>query len=163
MIRSMRDTTNWTKETKPCLACQTQFVSFVWRKQIFCSRSCKGKVAGTKGKKILANSGPNHYLWIADRSKLAVLKNGEQYRNSPAYREWSRSVKNRDGWKCKIANIDCNGRLESHHILPYKDHPELRYEINNGITLCHFHHPRKRDDEIKLSPYFQQLVMSNSK
>lgn len=38
--------------------------------------------------------------------------------------------------------------------------PELRHDINNGITLCHFHHPRKREDEINLSPYFKELVMN---
>lgn len=35
---------------------------------------------------------------------------------------------------------------------------KLRYDINNGITLCHAHHPRKRADEAKLSPYFKELV-----
>jgi len=35
------------------------------------------------------------------------------------------------------------------------------YEVNNGITLCHFHHPRKRKDEIKLSPYFMELIKTN--
>ena len=52
---------------------------------------------------------------------------------------------------------------KSNHILGYEKFPELRYEINNGITLCRFHHPRKRDEEMKLSPYFQSLVVSNSK
>lgn len=54
--------------------------------------------------------------------------------------------------------INCKGRLEAHHILSWKDYPELRYDINNGITLCHAHHPRKRDEEAELSPYFQSLV-----
>ena len=74
------------------------------------------------------------------------------------YREWMLAVKNRDNWKCKINNNDCSGRLESHHILNWKDYPELRYEINNGITLCHAHHPRKRAEEKRLSPYFKELV-----
>jgi len=42
-----------------------------------------------------------------------------------------------------------------------RDYPELRYEVNNGITLCHFHHPRKINDEMKLSPYFQELIKVN--
>ncbi len=40
----------------------------------------------------------------------------------------------------------------------WREYPELRYNINNGITLCHAHHPRKREEEAKLSPFFQQLV-----
>lgn len=98
------------------------------------------------------------YNWIEDRTKLAKLSNGNEYRNSPAYKEWSRGVRNRDGWKCKISNDDCCGRLEAHHILGYSEHPELRYSLNNGITLCHTHHPRVRSEEKRLSPYFQELV-----
>ena len=30
--------------------------------------------------------------------------------------------------------------------------------INNGITLCQFHHPRKRNDEKLLTLSFQELV-----
>ena len=29
---------------------------------------------------------------------------------------------------------------------------------NNGITLCFAHHPRKRAEEKRLSPYFMELV-----
>lgn len=106
-------------------------------------------------------SGANNARWISDRTKLAKLSNGNEYRNSPAHKEWSRDVKNRDGWKCRISNGDCSGQIVAHHILPWRDYENLRYEPNNGITLCRFHHPRKRVDEMKLSPYFQQLVMSN--
>ena len=96
--------------------------------------------------------------WIADRTQLAKYKNGNEYRNSPAHREWSKQVKNRDGWRCRIANGDCSGPVVAHHILGWRDHPEVRYQTNNGITLCHFHHPRKRDEEERLSPYFQKMV-----
>jgi len=32
------------------------------------------------------------------------------------------------------------------------------FEVNNGISLCHFHHPRKINDEMKLVPTFRELV-----
>lgn len=102
--------------------------------------------------------GEKNWKWIKDRTKLAVLHNGEEYRNSPAHREWSRLVKNRDGWKCRISNDDCSGKVVSHHILSWREYPELRYEVNNGITLCHAHHPRKRNDEKKFAIFFNQLV-----
>lgn len=82
----------------------------------------------------------------------------KQERNDPAYKNWRRQVWQRDGFKCKIKNKDCCGRIEAHHILGWSEHPELRYIINNGITLCHFHHPRKRSEEANLSPYFKELV-----
>lgn len=102
-----------------------------------------------------SHKGERNYLWISDRTQL---KDDHKDRGGQLHREWSLNVKNRDGWKCKISNGDCSGRLEAHHILGWKSYPELRYQITNGITLCHFHHPRKREEEKKLSPYFQQLV-----
>lgn len=98
--------------------------------------------------------GKDHWEWIEDRTKLKRYNR----RDNPAYGEWRTKVWLRDNFTCKIANPDCAGRIEAHHILTWSKFPELRYEINNGITLCRFHHPRKRDDEIKLSPYFQSIL-----
>lgn len=103
----------------------------------------------------LHRKGKNNPNYIFDRTKLA--KSNEK-RNDTAHHEWSKQVKHRDNWKCRIINENCKGRLEAHHILNWRDFPELRYEINNGITLCHAHHPRGRENEAKLSPYLQELV-----
>ena len=101
--------------------------------------------------------GKDHHNWIKDRTQLVQ---NEKKHLDYRYRTWAKEVKDRDGWKCKIANEDCKGHLEAHHILRWKDFLKLRYEVNNGITLCHFHHPRKIKDEMKLSPFFQELVLS---
>lgn len=116
----------------------------------------KLKPAWNKGKKLPEQSGSKHHGWIKDRSLVKIDTNNE--RGSPLHKQWSRSVKNLDSWKCRVSNKECSGRLVAHHILTWKAHPELRYEVNNGITLCHFHHPRKRLDEIRLAPLFQELV-----
>ena len=105
-------------------------------------------------KKLSAPRGENHYLWISDRTKLA---NQEDRRNQ-RYAEWRLDILQRDNRKCRIANKDCFGELEVHHILNWAEYPELRYQINNGLTLCHRHHPRGRAKEKRLSPYFQELV-----
>jgi hypothetical protein len=76
----------------------------------------------------------------------------------PKYKEWRNLVFKRDSYKCKISNQECCSYIEPHHILPWRDFPELRYEINNGITLCRVHHPRKRTEEKRLAPTFQELV-----
>jgi len=121
---------------------------------------CNIKVASYSAKRcshcfIKKNRGKNHYSYKADRT---TLKKGRIQAYDYAYRVWMKAVKNRDGWKCKIGNEDCNGRLEAHHILRWSKFPELRYEVNNGITLCHAHHPRKINDEIKLIPTFKELI-----
>jgi len=103
--------------------------------------------------------GENHFRWVFNRTQLVK---SEKKHLDGRYRGWTFSVKNRDRHKCKIANSDCKGRLEAHHILNWMDYPELRYEINNGITLCHGHHPRGRTKEKQLSSYFMELVLASN-
>lgn len=81
---------------------------------------------------------------------------------TPAYKEWRNSVFQRDGWACRMGSDDCKGQLQAHHILRWADYPELRYEVNNGITLCQAHHPRKRAEEKRLVPTFRELVSVSS-
>ena len=98
--------------------------------------------------------GKNHWNWRDDRDSLKK----ENRRNDPAYVAWAREVKVRDGFICRINNEDCSGSVVAHHILSWSKFPELRYKINNGITLCHAHHPRKRVDEQRLIPILKGLV-----
>lgn len=134
-----------------------------------CSQSCsmrrrgspnKGKSLTNEHRKALSGPrentrGPNSHRWIEDRSKI---KRSEKKHEDVGYRIWMKSVKERDGWKCRISDEDCKGRLEAHHILNWIDYPELRYEINNGISLCQAHHPRGRAKEKRLVAEFQALV-----
>lgn len=120
-------------------------------------RGYKHSVA-TKKKLSEMRQKEKHPRWVIDRTKLQKYGDTNKDRRSSAYRDWRLNVYKRDSYKCKINNSDCNGRIVAHHILSYTNFPELRYDINNGITLCHFHHPLKRQDEINLSPYFKELV-----
>ena len=104
--------------------------------------------------KLTAPRGAKHYLWIKNR---ALLKDDSHERGGQLHREWSRKVKSRDDWKCRISDQNCKGKIEAHHILGWTEFPGLRYKLNNGITLCHSHHPRKRNDEKKMSLYFKSL------
>lgn len=98
--------------------------------------------------------GPKNHRWIMDRTKLV----NQDERNCYKYVMWNKSVRMRDNYKCRIDNSDCCGKLEVHHILSWKEHPELHYQLNNGITLCHFHHPKVREEEKRLIPTFKELV-----
>ena len=127
-------------------------------------KSSRGHSEETKKKMRIANSakalkttGERHYRWLSDRTQL---KDARKDRGGQLHREWSKTVKNRDGWKCRTSNSCCSGRVVAHHIKTWQDHPELRYEVNNGITLCHVHHPRKRNDERKLETMFKRLVLA---
>jgi hypothetical protein len=118
----------------------------------------KGVSSWSKGKGHLfvGNKNPS---W---KGGLENRKPNEKKHLCSKYVGWMKQVKNRDNWKCRMANKDCNGRLEAHHILNWIDYPELRYEINNGITLCHSHHPRRREEEKRLIPTFVELVSVSS-
>jgi hypothetical protein len=110
---------------------------------------------GLAQKKRLAES-KNHPRWIEDRTKIAGFNVRQAH--DPESKLWRKRILARDGNRCKVNDAQCKGRLEVHHILAWKEYPELRYQNNNGITLCHFHHPRRKEDEEKLSSYFQKLV-----
>jgi len=117
-----------------------------------------GKVCSLETRKKMSQSHPKGEKspnWIQDRTKLKV---NELDKLNSQYKVWMLSVKNRDNWKCKMSSSNCNGQLEAHHILSYSEYPELRYDINNGITLCHYHHPRKRSEEKRLVSYFSQII-----
>lgn len=101
-------------------------------------------------------SGEKNPMWKKDRSTLSK----KQQRNDSAYAEWRKEVRNRDGWKCKTPDENCTGKVVAHHIFPWSKYPQLRYEIGNGITLCKFHHPTKRLEEIRLIEIFQKLIIN---
>lgn len=128
-----------------------------WKGKKFSEEHRRKVIAGLMVNPHRYKKGQKPWNWKEDRSQIKV---GERSLHDPNYKQWHQAVKNRDGWKCGISNSDCSGRLEAHHILPWSRFPELRYKVTNGIALCHFHHPRTREDEMKLSPYFQQLVAS---
>ena len=53
---------------------------------------------------------------------------------------WKQKVKDRDEWKCQVCNKKVKkNNCHAHHILP-RQLKGLRWDINNGITLCYNHH-----------------------
>ncbi len=170
---------------KKCLLCNTIFHCYLARirqsKGKYCSKECantsfigkrrlpigykhseevRNKISeiqkGTKKPWVVHKSGNEHYLWIEDRTKIVGRHNRNMH--DADYKQWRKVVWERDNYVCRINSEDCNGRIEAHHILGWSIYPELRYEFNNGITLCQAHHPKKRAEEKRLIPFFQGLV-----
>jgi len=50
------------------------------------------------------------------------------------YAEWHNECLRRDWYHCQICGS--KERLEVHHIKSYKDYPQERLNLDNGITLC---------------------------
>jgi len=59
----------------------------------------------------------------------------EKLRATPEYKEWRIAVLERDGYRCQHCE-KVGKRLHAHHIKSFKMYPELRYKVENGITLC---------------------------
>jgi hypothetical protein len=63
------------------------------------------------------------------------VRGGKGYqRNMPAYREWRTAVYERDGYTCQ--ECGAKSRLVAHHLRRWADHPEGRFDLANGVTLC---------------------------
>lgn len=56
-------------------------------------------------------------------------------RNTPENRLFFKKVFERDDYTCQIC-YQKSGKLNAHHLYNWADYPELRYDIDNGVTLC---------------------------
>jgi 5-methylcytosine-specific restriction endonuclease McrA len=61
--------------------------------------------------------------------------------SNPEYYRWRKAVIERDGHKC--TECGATEKLTAHHIKPWARHPEARYDLANGVTLCQEHHITK--------------------
>lgn len=59
---------------------------------------------------------------------------GKNDRNSYGNIKWKQAVLERDNYKC--TKCGATEDLHAHHIKAFSVYPELRYEVENGITLC---------------------------
>lgn len=74
-------------------------------------------------------SGEKSNFW-----KGGITPINNKIRTSSKYKEWRKKVFERDDYICKECNQ--SGYIEAHHVKSFKDYPELRFDLNNGITLC---------------------------
>lgn len=73
--------------------------------------------------------GPLNRNWNHSLSELERRK-----RKSGDTKTWSKKIRNIFNNKCFLC--DSMEKLNAHHLMNYKDYPELRYDINNGVCLC---------------------------
>ncbi len=76
-------------------------------------------------------SGEEHWKWNGGISSLRQI-----IMASPEYKEWRKQVFGRDNYICQDCGIDKCSTLEAHHIKSFSEYPELRFDIDNGTTLC---------------------------
>lgn len=81
--------------------------------------------------------GPNNPKW-----KGGITPINQKIRTSTEYKEWRSSVFKRDNYTCVLCQVrfikGISGRVILHadHIKRFSEYPELRFDLNNGRTLC---------------------------
>lgn len=53
---------------------------------------------------------------------------------------WRNQVLDRDGHLCQMPSPRCNGPLQVHHVVFLSRDRTRRYDPDNGVTLCLWHH-----------------------
>lgn len=81
--------------------------------------------------------------------------------NDPVYKKWRKEVYERDKFCCRWPNCGSRRKINAHHIKTWAHFPHLRYEINNGITLCKRHHDMIRGNEDQYSTSFLKILLSD--
>jgi hypothetical protein len=98
----------------------------------------KGHVSWNKGKTNIYSEesrnkmgarGAKHKNW-----KGGITPINDFIRNSARYKYWRKECFERDCFKCQKYGTS-GGDLRVHHINNFSEFPELRFDINNGITL----------------------------
>lgn len=91
-------------------------------------RSC-GVSQGKKGKPQLWQRGAKHYKYNGGRlTRQRLMQQAE-------YIAWRDSVFLRDNYTCQICD-QYSGYLHADHIKSWSEYEELRYDVENGRTLC---------------------------
>ena len=92
--------------------------------------------------------GSKHWNW-----KGGISDANSAIRRSHKYNIWRKSVYKRDNWTCQ----ECKQKIKhpiAHHIKSFNNYPELRFNVDNGITLCRSCH-KQIHKEIGLKTRFK--------
>lgn len=111
------------KKKNKCVFCDCYFTPNT-SKQKFCNKTC---LVEFKRVNSLNKNNPNWKGGVGSKNQIE--------RKSYKFKEWRKSVFERDNYTC----LDCGkkgGTLHGHHILPFATYVELRFEVSNGKTLC---------------------------
>jgi hypothetical protein len=110
-----------------CVACGKRFEfknKGRARDRKVCSPKCRNEAIA------IAQVGAKSHLWKGGRRSENM-----RLRASREAKHWRKAVFVRDNFTC-VACGQHGGKLCADHIKPWALHPELRYELSNGRTMC---------------------------
>lgn len=111
---------------KPCIICGTLMVlsTSQYEKYKCCSMECRNISISNRQK------GELSHLW-----KGGLTDENRRLRNSAEYDRWRRLVFDRDNYTCAVCGQH-GVKLCADHIKEWSLYPALRFDVDNGRTLC---------------------------
>lgn len=112
-----------------------------WNKGLPTGEETKAKISSTLSGRTLSEETREKMSKSRKGEKCHFWKGGvtpihKAIRMSKEYKEWRKSVFERDNYTCVLCGNNRSGELNADHIKPFYLYPKLRLEINNGRTLC---------------------------
>ena len=134
------------QETRQCIICGTEFTVTRTHQKKTCSAECLST------HRAAIQKGSLSHRWQGGKTSAAMILRG-----SLEYSRWREEVFRRDDFTCYATGIR-GGKLTAHHILTVAEHPELIFDVDNGITLSWKYHSSIRWHEAEHVAEFQDAL-----
>lgn len=151
------------KSTDEWKTSSTAIITFKKISKALTGRKLSPEVVGKVRKASIGNSstlgrrGKDANNWKGGVSK--AYKTGYY---SVEYKQWRMSVFERDDYTCQVC-LKIGVHLASHHILNFAEHEALKYDVDNGITLCkdchvnfHKHYGFRNNNKFQILEFIQE-------
>lgn len=89
--------------------------------------------------------------------KGGISNTNKLVRKSYRFKEWRKAVFERDDYTCqkyKVRGVS----LHPHHVLNFSEYPELRFDVNNGVTLSEKAHREFHSKYGRINNTREQIV-----
>jgi len=151
-------------EAGPCKQCGDMFLKQPCSKGEFCCKSCKASYENVNNGRIyptgknhpcygVPNLGSSNWMKLNNPGKPGNLnpnwrgggkrnEGSHFYYRTDDWKKWRAKVFERDNYTCALCGQHGN-KLEPHHIKRFSLYPDIRFDENNGITLCKKCHQSK--------------------